>query len=529
MSDTTEKSIKSLCIYLLKEERDTFADYIKPKYTVDSVSIKEGFALEGEIFYPDTQSSPPRWKPDVDELAASPISVSDNSSNKAVMITKIDGAILAITFGYGRSLLREEDIERNFGLKVALSIIDPKKIRSVNTATFEDMVVSSQHQASIHTSQSEFDLDTVTDIFRGVTGVPSDETYGRSVSGKDVLKVSVEMHISELKEKLELYLAAYRSNGYRKGEFGWIDNINEVRDRVLSEGLDGCIIEKMLNKQLNDIAISPPETIDWDSISGIFINGAGKELKTPAQSIDVSEYITQIRSINIAKLKRDKLMVCNDDGSEFVASSIYSSLVAHVEYEGQRYILCMGSWYLIHDAFYNKVATYVNAIERKDDLLPACAFSTEGEYNANAAENDTNFCLMDKKLFRVEETRSDIEACDLFSKSKQFIHVKFKTRSSLLSHLFAQGRVSYECFLSDVQYRQDVINRINQEFGELVIEPDGDISGFEVVYAIVTNRTGQLSEILPFFSAVTLMQSAKALSAMRVKFSVCIVPENTAD
>ncbi len=242
MSDTTEKSIKSLCIYLLKEERDTFSDYIKPKYTVESASIKEGFALEGEIFYPDTQSSPPRWKPDVDEVAASLISVSDNSSNKAVMITKVDGAILAITFGYGRSLLREEDIERNFGLKVALSIIDPKKIRSVNTATFEDMVVSSQHQASIHTSQSEFDLDTVTDIFRGVTGVPSDETYGRSVSGKDVLKVSVEMHISELKEKLELYLAAYRSNGYRNGEFGWIDNINEVRDRVLSEGLDGCIV-----------------------------------------------------------------------------------------------------------------------------------------------------------------------------------------------------------------------------------------------------------------------------------------------
>lgn len=58
MSNTTEKSIKSLCIYLLKEERNTFADYIKPKYTVASAAIKEGFALEGEIFYPNTQSSP---------------------------------------------------------------------------------------------------------------------------------------------------------------------------------------------------------------------------------------------------------------------------------------------------------------------------------------------------------------------------------------------------------------------------------------------------------------------------------------
>ena len=186
----------------------------------------------------------------------------------------------------------------------------------------------------------------------------------------------------------------------------------------------------------------------------------------------------------------------------------------------------MGSWYVIHDAFYNKVAACVNTIERKDDLLPICVYATEGDYNIHAAENDANICLMDKKFFRAEETRSDIEACDLFSKDKQFIHVKFKTRSSLLSHLFAQGRVSYQCFLSDVQYRRDVIERINTEFGETVLEPDGDISGFEVVYAIVTKKTGQLSEILPFFSAVTLMQSAKALSAMRVKFSVCIVPEN---
>ncbi len=93
-------------------------------------------------------------------------------------------------------------------------------------------------------------------------------------------------------------------------------------------------------------------------------------------------------------------MVCNDDGTEFVASSIYSSLVAHVEHEGQKYILCMRSWYLIYDAIYNKMITYVNAIEHKDILLPACVFSTEGEYNTHAAKNDADFYLMDKKLFR---------------------------------------------------------------------------------------------------------------------------------
>lgn len=523
MSENLEKNIKSLCIYMLKNARENLDEYIKPKYEVDDVAIKPEFLLDGKIYYPSTRSAPPRWKVDVDELAVSSINVGDNTSNKAVMLVKLEGVVLAITFGYGRSLLREEDIERNFGLKVALSIIDPRKIRSVNTATFEDMVVSSQHQASTHTSQNEFDLDTVGDIFRGVTGIPTDEKYGRSVSGKDVLKVSVNMHISELKEKMLDYLAAYRSNRYRSNDFEWIDNINEVRDTVLAESLDGCLVEKLTRQQMDDISISPPETIDWEAITGIFVKGVGEAMKVPAPSISVTDYVTHAKSINVMKLKRDKLMVCNDDGTVFVASNVYSALVAQVEFEEQRYILCMGSWYLIQGSFFDKVASFVDAIPRKDDLLPTCISETEGEYNELAAEFGNNLCLMDKVLFQIEEARSRIEACDLFSKNKQFIHVKFKTRSSLLSHLFAQGRVSYQSFISDTNYKNAVIQKVNDEFGENLLNQDDFIEGYEVVYAIVTKATGNLSEILPFFSAVTLMQTAKALSTMRVKCSVCIV------
>lgn len=525
MSNDQEKSIKSLCIYLLKEGRDSFKEYIKGKYSVASSKLKSAYGLDGEIFYPSTNSSSPRWKQDVQDLAASTIEIEDNSSNKAVLIAQIDDAIVAITYGYGRSLIKDEDIVRNFGLKVALSIIDPKKIRSVNTATFEDMVVSTQHQASTHTSQDEFDLDTVGNIFRGVTGVPNDETYGRSVTGKDMLKVSVFMHISELKEKLKAYLAAYRSEKYKQNDFEWIDNINEVRDGVLAEGLDGVLIEKLEKRLIADVAISPPETIDWDSISGIFIRGVGKALATPAQSIDVAQYLENAKGISIAKLKRDRLQVRNDGGDDYVASNIYNALVTQVDYEGKKYILCMGSWYLIQNDFYQKVSTYIDAINRDDNLLPACSCKKEGDYNEITASANADLCLMDKRLFKVEDAPSGIEACDLFSSDKKFIHVKFKTRSSMLSHLFAQGRVSYQSFVSDPKYRQEVIEEINSRFGRDVLSAADEIEGYEVVYAIVTPHKGKLSEIIPFFSAVTLMQTAKALASLRVKFSVCIVDQ----
>jgi Family of unknown function (DUF6119) len=42
--------------------------------------------------------------------------------------------------------------------------------------------------------------------------------------------------------------------------------------------------------------------------------------------------------------------------------------------------------------------------------------------------------------------RSSIEICDLLSSEKAFVHVKAKTKSSTLSHLFAQGLNSAQAF-----------------------------------------------------------------------------------
>ena len=236
-----------------------------------------------------------------------------------------------------------------------------------------------------------------------------------------------------------MYKRQYRSNRYQTNDFGWIDNICEVRDAVLAEGLDGILIDKLKDiHKIDDVVISPPENINWESVSGIFIKGAGMEMSIPTHSIDIKDYISNARSVNIGKLKRDKLMVCNDDGNTYSASSVYASLVTHVEYDDTQYILCMGNWYEIENGFYKRVAKYIDNIPRDDTLLPVCTFSKEADYNEYTANHNDEFCLMDKVFFQPEDAPSRIEACDIFSKNKKFIHVKFQTHSSLLSHLFAR-------------------------------------------------------------------------------------------
>lgn len=210
-----EGQIINLTIFLIKDYVENFKECLKNKGTLQCSNLRSEYNLDDVICYCDSSQKAPRWKAYLEQFAKDKINIADNASNKAIMLVKIKERILAIVFGYGRAFLREEHIERNFRFKVALNTINPDKMRSINAATIEDMVVNTQRQASYSTSQDEFGLNVTNDIMKGITGEPFDKVYGNHISGKDSLVVSVFMDLTELKEKLELYYEAYTSNRYK--------------------------------------------------------------------------------------------------------------------------------------------------------------------------------------------------------------------------------------------------------------------------------------------------------------------------
>ena len=255
---------------------------------------------------------------------------------------------MAIVFGYGRSFLKEEYIERNFGLRVALNLINPNKMRSINAATIEDMVVTTQRQASYSTTQDEFGLNIINDIMKGLTGEPYDSKFGNHISGKDSLIVSVFMEIGELKDKLNLYYSAYKDERYKRIGFEWVDNVSEIRDAVLSDALDYELVCAIENHQTDHLHIAPPEIIDWDHIIGFCYSGTRRKLDDSENynlDLDILDYIKVLKpGINIGqKVRRDKLYAMNLDGEYFPICNIYSALVFQTEYKGENYILCSGS------------------------------------------------------------------------------------------------------------------------------------------------------------------------------------------
>lgn len=527
-----DKQVVNLTVFLLKDYLSDFDDCLKSPRYLSSSDLKPTYGFEGKIYYCDSKSKPPKWKAYLDELSKDQINMLDNTSNKAVLLAKIKNRIMAVVFGYGRSFIKEECIVRNFGFKVALNTIDQKKMRSVNAATIEDMVVNTQRQASYSTSQEEFGLNITNDIMKGITGEPYDDIYGSHISGKDSLVVSVNMELSELKDKLELYFEAFSIDRYKQIGFDWVDNVAEVRDSMLAETLDFSLTDAITSRNTTHLHISPPETTDWDSVIGFCYSGIGKnpnESENYTLDLDLTEYIESIKpDTNVyQKIRRDKLYGLTSDGIPFTISSIYSSLVFQTEHENKHYILCAGTWYQVDNSFFDQVNDYVSKqVKISDFSLPDCdKKDDEGKYNEKVANGNPDFCLMDKKLTSVLGGPKKIEACDIFTKSKQFIHVKNKGKSAQLSHLFAQGKVSAECFISDENFRKQVSELAFESFGVEVFDYKNKPSSneYEIVYAIIDDKDTDLCEMLPFFSKVNLMLTAQELDRMHFRCSVCLV------
>lgn len=527
-----EKQVINMTIFLIKDYVQSLKDCLKTPAQLSSSKLKPQFGLDGEIYYCDSNKKLPRWKPYLDELSNETISISENASNKAIVLIRIQDRIMAIVYGYGRSFLKEECLERNFGLKVALNTINPNKMRSINAATIEDMVVTTQRQASYSTTQDEFGLNVTNDIMKGLTGEPYDSVYGNHISGKDSLVVSVFMEMTELKDKLTLYYNAYKDERYKSIGFEWVDNVAEIRDSIQSEELDFELANAIEKRQIGHLHIAPPETTDWDRIIGFCYSGIGKKLdegENYTLDLDLTEYIEKIKpGVNIyQKIRRDKLYAMNAEGIPFPICSIYAALVFQTEYEGKNYILCSGTWYYVETSFFEQVNNFVKTkVPHSDITLPDCpSDKNEGAYNELVAESSMDFCLMDKRLISVENGPKQIEACDIFTRDKKLIHVKNKGQSAQLSHLFSQGKVSAECFASDVAFRKQISDISTRKFGVVVFDytQKPRSNEFEIVYAIIDTKDSSIEEKLPFFSKVNLMITAQELDRMHFKFSVCFV------
>lgn len=510
---------------MIKEEFDEIDSILKKDIeNLDSYLLKDELNLEGKILIGENKRKEPDWLEFLRGFTEEQIDTVFNASNRAVILARIDANYFAVVFGYGRYLLKDESIVKDFGLKVAINAVDADNLRSVDVANVEEMMVQTRKQLSRSSPQEVFGLDATQDLMRAVTGVPRDGNFASNLTGKEGLKISAKMDFYDLPDKLTEIYTYYKRNDY-KNNFEWIDNISEEKDKFIIGKLNNSLIENLQKNNLEKMHLAPPELVDWAEIDSIQYMKSKKKYND-LQIKDYLEHCNNIDDLNLKKLKRDNVIVNYAGGEQVPRWKIYNLIVFETELDGENYILAMGQWYKINTNFAQEVKDYVKNIEEANLNFPSCEFNmNEADYNNMVIEQKSGLVNLDAVNIWCEGARTQIEPCDIFSEDKQLIHVKHKRSSSTLSHLFSQGRVSAESFLEDSKFRQELKGYIEARssgpqgsaLSEMIPEEDVNSADFEVVYAIIDKSSYDLEDSLPFFSLLNLKQSTRYLKLLGFK------------
>jgi len=515
--------VRSLNVYLLKDTIEEFVECIKNVEKLTAISLSSAVSFKGTVFVANQSNNPPWWLGFLREGTDEDIPDLRNSSTKAVLVFDASERRFAVTFGYGRSLLKPESYESDFGLKVTLNTVNEQNIRSIDINTLEEFKFNSRIQASTGSTIDSFGINFNKDILKAVSGRPDNDSFARLVAGSDRLAIRLEIKLADLIDRAQSWLEAYHSDKYKHSGFRYVDNIKLVKDPSVINSLDCRLIESLLNFEFRNAYFAPPEPIAWEDIEGFTF--PYQEDVYPDLKID--DYFSILRErnmqISIDMLKRHQVGV----KYIYLESSItrwtmYKTIIYETELENKKYILFAGDWLEVAKDFVEQVKLDVQQIPISDiNLIPALNGEKESDYNERASKQ-LDFILLDQENIKCRGARTPIEACDLFTRQNQFIHIKRWSRSSNLSHLFAQGCVSAESFLADDVFREELQKKINRlNTGDRIIIPSirPATRGYEVIYAMIDNREGwPLS--LPFFSLLNLVLATERLGRIGFDYSI---------
>jgi uncharacterized protein (TIGR04141 family) len=517
---------RHLTLFLLRENVKKIDDALDPKKT-DGVQVRDLPSIDGKLYIGRFNAKEPKWFPFVRNSVEGNLPPLKNSTVSGVLFFKAKGRLFAATFGFGRYLLKPDCYELDFGLKATLNTVDPDRLRSLDIRTFEEATVHTRRQTSRNSSLDAFSVDVQRDVLGAVTGEPTEAKYGKKLAGRDALAVDVQMEVDGLPEYGARMIEAFQSDEYKE-RFDWVDHIRAVRDPEKLKALDEKLVEAINERDLGKMHLAPPEMLPSEEFPEFRYPGElGTDDEPPHSDLDIEECLRAIAKmqdveekdlkLNVDDLKRLRIrQVLSDQDGDFERWPLYDCIAFEVEGDDAQYVLSAGDWFRVEKNYAADIRQRAKKYAKGAYLPEAKGNEVEDDYNKRAAA-EIGAALIDKKLAQPAGAKSGIEPCDLFTKDQEFVHVKRKTRSSKLSHLFSQGFVSAEAFLRDEKFRADFRNAVKKAASKLatsITAERPETGKFAVVYAIITRKPkgGSIVEALPFFSQVNFVRAAEMLS-----------------
>lgn len=512
----------NISIYLIKKEFDDFSNILDGNRAI----LKE-YNKDSIVYYCKSYSKEPDWLngffPDIksDDLKT--------SNARAVLLKRIyfDGSfsrIFAITFGYGKNMLKNNVYEEQFGLKIVLNTINANEIRKISKTDIGKNYKQSQEQMPIASSINDFSFEVETDLAKFVTGRSKDEIFGNSiVTGGDIFNLTVDKDINNIDELLKHCYKKYCEDTY-KNNFPWLDNIKLVKDEKLINELNDEAVKTLNNRDFDKIWIAIPEVIDWTEIKYLYISGQ-KNKKEEMQDLDNNVFIESFSDATIENFSqiRNKhilAMSAKNDEEPYKEWSGVKCLVGSIKYKGTIYAINSGSWFAIDKNFSEEVEKAYEGIGiSKLELMDCPSDCNEDKYIELLVSNDESMYKIHKYNIPFGGGSGNaIEPCDV-AKDKNLVFIKKNGGSQYLSHLFFQTIDACEA-LKDVSFREKFIEKLEKDGIKDLINKDTFASNEYTIVCAIINKYNNNRPHIPFFSKASIKYAAQIIKNLGYNFEI---------
>jgi len=518
-----------LNIYLLRESIKDDSNIILAKYLGEDGFLeiepksKPPFTCQAWIQF--NKGKQPKWL----EWLSSGFDLSTyqlmNQSNSFIIILEEEDRKFVVTFGYGFSAIDRAVVESDFGFKVTLNAIKPDSIDTIDARTIDRVTRQKKIYLNVGRSVQEFGIETDVDWLRSVRGVAKCGQIDGKMCGTDAVKIVWNGQFESLGKCCSKLLELYKSDSYKK-HFGFVDHFRPLdTNHPLLKELEENVVQMLEDGNSDWLAVAQTEIPSEDIETYKIWSGKVKiEDIDELDLISVKNFIALYEAEKGTKPDLKKASVIGLDAQGDARSrktSVWKYLVAHVEYVENVYVLSLGRWFQTDRDYLDNLRQKVAAIQDITAAINPLDWETgmtEEEYNRKLAD-DRGWLLLDRKVYLLKD-RGDykIECADILTDSQDFIHVKSMTSSATLSHLFAQGAISARLFRIDNEYRNKVSDDFRNHYQKAL---NYNHSDSRVVFAIASQKKGNIADILFFFSLVNLVQHKDMLDAMNWPMAIC--------
>ncbi|MDZ5696696.1 TIGR04141 family sporadically distributed protein [Chelativorans sp. M5D2P16] len=502
--------------------------------------------IEGaRVFVGQIYSNPPGWRTFIAEgFGEVPEGIFTGGAG-AVIFVPVGDRMAAICFGHIHIALNDDVFERQFGLKVTLNTVPRSRLRTLDLATPDAVTFQKRVQASKDSDLQEFGVDMLRDLARVAGGTPTNTAFARFVAGKDSLSITCDVDAGTLQAKCTAIVDAYQKDDYRK-EFAWVDNMKRVVEKDVVEELDGKLfdaLQALRDGNQSDLHMAPPEIVNYTEGSQLHYNGFGSH-GTTFYSLSIDDYVSELQRCDfegdIAEIKEKHRIKAKGDGEEEFSEKwrVYDCFVFETsvgaDQNARHYVMFAGSWYLVEKKFKDRIDNFFNEIEQVT-LIGATTCRNEEELIENLVANRPDLLKLDQEKINPDGVRyANIEPCDFFSNNKKFIHLKDGHSSGPISHLWSQGVVSAEAFVSDAEFRKKLRSKVRSLGGgfEAHLPKSTDKlvrEDYGVIYGIMRKPYADGSLGLPFFSKVSLQTAAERLAQFGIPLAIELIEKPAAD